>query len=210
MLRNRICILSVCCAALGVFAPSAQAQGTHFKLYGGAAYVAPMSDSDVTLNSINDTIQAEKRVGWNLGVEGRFTDWFGVELDYVNANQDVQFGSTTIGDTNFSPLTATFDIHVVHTKVVDLYVGPSYSYVNWGDIHLNTTGQTFPEFTGSSEIGTDSSHGWGVSLGLDIGLGSHFAIQGGLKYLNVSLEPKGYSSIDVNPLVGRLGVAVRF
>jgi hypothetical protein len=26
----------------------------------------------------------------------------------------------------------------------------------------------------------------------------------------VSLEPHGYSSVAVNPLVGRLGVAVRF
>jgi len=213
MNSRRICILVFCCATAASFGATARAedaQDTHFKIYGGAAYVAPMSDSDVTWNSLTETVQAEQQVGWNLGIEGRFNKWFGIELDYVNANQDVQFGGTTIGETNFSPLTATFNIHVVHSTIVDFYVGPSYTYVNWGDIHLNTTGQTFPEFTGSSDIGTDSSHGWGVSLGLDIGLGKHFAFQGGLKYLNVSLEPQGYSSIAVNPLVGRLGVAVRF
>jgi hypothetical protein len=47
-------------------------------------------------------------------------------------------------------------------------------------------------------------------LGLDIGLGEHFAIQGGLKYLNVSLEPQGLEPVSVNPLLARLGVAFRF
>jgi len=166
-----------------------------------------MSDSDVTLGTVSDTVKAEKEVGWNFGIEGSFTNWIGLELDYVHANQDVKFGGTTIGNVNFSPLTATFDIHVVHTKVIDFYLGPSYSYVNWGDIHLNADGTTIH---GSSEIGTDSSHGWGVGLGLDIGLGKHFAFEGGLKYLDVSLQPQGSSSVSVNPLVARLGVAVRF
>ena len=219
MNTQRLFILALCCATAGALGTAVRADSTHsgddtdiahFKIYGGAAYVAPMSDSEVTWNSFTEAVKAEKHIGWNLGFEGRFNRWFGVELDYVDANQDVRFGGTTIGDTNFSPLTATFNIHLVHSRIVDFYVGPSYSYVNWGDIHLNTTGRTFPEFTGSSDIGTDSSHGWGVSLGLDIGLGKHFAIAGGLKYLNVSLEPKGYSSIAVNPLVGRLGVAFRF
>jgi outer membrane protein W len=210
MPKNRIWILTVCCAAVGLFGSSAQAQDTHFKIYGGPAYVAPTSESDITLGTINNSIQAEKQVGWNLGIEGRFTHWIGLEVDYVNANQDVNFNGGTIGDVNFSPLTATFDIHVVHTKVVDFYLGPSYTYVNWGDIHLNTTGQTFPEFTGSSEVGTDSAKGWGASLGLDIGLGEHFAITGGLKYLNVDLELQNSPAVKMDPLLARLGVAVRF
>ena len=207
MLKNRIWITTVCLAAAGIAGPSVLAQDTHFKIYGGAAYVAPMSDSDVTFGSVSDTLKTERQVGWNLGVEGRFNNWFGVELDYVNATQNIKFGGTTIGDVNFSPLTATFDIHVVHTKIVDFYLGPSYSYVNWGDIKVDASSSGI---TGSSEIGTDSAHGWGVGLGIDIGLGKHFAFQGGLKYLDVSLQPQGYSSVAVNPLVGRLGVAVRF
>ena len=207
MLKNRIWIAIVCLAVAGIAGPSVLAQDTHFKVYGGAAYVAPMSDSDVTFGTVSDTVKAEKQVGWNLGVEGRFNNWFGVELDYVNATQNIKFGGTTIGDVNFSPLTATFDIHVVHTKIVDFYLGPSYSYVNWGDIKVNASSSGI---TGSSEIATDSSHGWGVGLGIDIGLGKHFAFQGGLKYLDVSLEPHGGSSVAVNPLVGRLGVALRF
>jgi hypothetical protein len=105
----RIAILSVSAAAAFGYGTITRAddQETHFKIYGGPAYVAPMSDSDVTFGSVTETVEAEKQVGWNLGFEGRFNKWFGIEVDYVDANQDIDFGGTTIGDTNFSPLTAT-------------------------------------------------------------------------------------------------------
>jgi outer membrane protein W len=207
MSKSRIGILASCIAVAAAIGPAVQAQDTHFKIYFGPAYVAPMSDSDVTFGSLDETIEAEDQVGWNVGIEGRFNQWIGLELDYVNANQDVAFAGSTIGDTTFSPLTATFDIHVVHTKVVDFYLGPSYSYVNWGDVHLNSNGGTV---TGSSEIGTDSASCWGASLGLDIGIGKHFAIQGGLKYLDVNLELQSGQEVSVDPLMARLGVAFRF
>ena len=207
MTQTRIWITTLCFAVAGIAGPSVLAQDTHFKIYGGPAYVAPMSDSDVTIETLRDTMKTEKHVGWNLGIEGRFTPWIGLEIDYVRATQDVKFAGSTIGDTTFSPLTATFDIHVVHTKVVDFYLGPSYSYVNWGAIHLNSTG---PGPFVSSELGTDSTHGWGASLGLDIGIGKHFAIQGGLKYLDVDLTLNNGQNASVRPLVGRLGVAGRF
>ena len=207
MSSTRIWIVGVGLAVAGAVSPSARAQDTHVKFYGGPAYVAPMRDSDVTLGVISDTVKEEKQVGWNLGIEGRFTKWIGLEVDYIHANQDVTFGGSTIGDTTFSPLTATFNIHPVHTKVVDLYLGPSYSYVNWGEIHLNANGGTI---TGSSEIGTKSATSWGASLGLDIGIGKHFAICGGLKYLNVDLEMDNGQTADVKPLVARINAAIRF
>jgi len=166
-----------------------------------------MSDSDVTVGSVTETIQQEQQVGWNFGIEGRFTKWIGLEVDYVNANQDVTFGGSKIGDTTFSPLSATFDVHVVHTAIVDFYLGPSYTYVNWGDIHVNANGGAI---TGGSDIGTKSASSWGASLGLDIGIGKHFAICGGLKYLNVDLEMVNGQTADVKPLVARLNAAIRF
>ena len=207
MTKNRIRILTTCLAVACVLGPSVLAQDTHFKVYGGPAYVAPMGNSDVTFDTLHDTVEAEKKVGWNLGFEARFGHRMGIEVDYVHATQDVTFGGTTIGDTEFSPLTATLNFHLFHTKVVDFYVGPSYSFVNWGEIHLNTDGGNFFESTG---LGTDSAHGWGASAGIDIGLGEHLAITGGLKYLNVDLKLSNGPAIKVDPLVARLGVAVRF
>lgn len=194
-------------AALFALAAPARAEDTHFKIYGGPAYVAPMSDSDVTIGSITDTIEGEQQVGWNLGIEGRIGSWFGIELDYVNADQDVSFGGGTIGDATFSPLTATLNFHVVHTKIVDFYLGPSYSYVNWGDIHVNADGGAI---TGGSDIGTESDQTWGASLGLDIGVGKHFAICGGVKYLDTDLKLNSGETAGVKPLVARLSAAFRF
>lgn len=209
MTMQRIWFPTLCLAVFGGLAPAARAQDTHFKIYAGPAYVAPMGDSNVTINTVTDGVEAQRKIGWNLGAEVRWGQLMGIEIDYVNATQDLDFGGTTIGEANFSPMTATLNFHVVHTKVVDFYLGPSLSYINWGEIHLNTNGS---HITGSSDIGTDSTRGWGASLGLDIGLGQHFAITGGLRYLNADLEIESNPNVKVkvNPLVARLGAAVRF
>ncbi|HEX4825563.1 MAG TPA: OmpW family outer membrane protein [Candidatus Polarisedimenticolaceae bacterium] len=189
-------------------AAPAFAQGTHFKLYGGAAYVAPLSESDVTVGSVTDSVKAEKQVGWNVGAEVRLGKLIGIELDYIDATQDVKVGGATLGHTTFSPFTGTVNFHLLHSSLVDLYLGPSYSYVNWGNLELNQQGQAF---FGSSGLGTDSESAWGAAVGLDIGFGKHFAITGGLRYLDVKLQASSSSqSVAVNPLIGRLGVAVRF
>ena len=194
--------------ALGFAAASpAFAQDTHFKLYGGAAYVAPMSDSSVSVGAISEAVEAEQHVGWNFGVEGRLGKLIGIEIDYVDATQDVNFAGQTIGATEFSPLTATLNFHIVHTTVVDLYIGPSYSYVNWGDIELNQAGEGLFSTTG---LETDSADAWGAALGLDIGLGKHFAFTAGLRYLDTDLDLAVGPSVAVDPLVARLGVALRF
>src|SRR5258705_1057302 len=101
MNHRRIRMVAVVAAAAGVLWPAAEAQDTPFKISLGPAYVAPMSDSDVTFGSISDTIKAEQQIGWNVGLEGRFTNWLGLEVDYVNANQDVTFAGSTIGDATF-------------------------------------------------------------------------------------------------------------
>jgi outer membrane protein W len=179
---------------------------SHFKIYAGPAYVAPLSDSDITFGGVTDSLENENHVGWNVGIEGRFNKLIGIELDYVNADQDVKFGGSTIGDTTFSPLTATLNFHLIHKKVFDLYLGPSYTYVNWGDIHVNANSSGV---TGGSTVGTDSSHGWGVSLGIDSGW-EHFFFTGGLKYLNADLDLNNGQTADQKPLVARLGVGWRF
>jgi outer membrane protein W len=216
MRTKRTLVLAVGLALVGAFSASARAEETveadhgftpHFKLYAGPAYVASMSDSDITLGTVSDSVKAEKQVGWNLGFEGRFNKLLGIEIDYVNADQDVSFGGSTIGDATFSPLTATLNFHIVPLKHFDLYLGPSYSYVNWGDIHLNANGGTI---TGGSTIGTASAHNWGVSLGFDVAPWKHFAFYAGLKYLNVDLEMDNGQTADVKPLVARLGAAIRF
>src|SRR5262245_43227611 len=157
MSKKRSLFVTICALAGAFGAASVQAQDEvkHFKFFGGPAYVAPLEEDDVTLGAVSDSLASEEHVGWNLGFEGRFGKLLGLELDYINSNQDLEFGGVTIGDTNFSPVTLSLNFHF-GTKF-DFYVGPSYSYINWSDIELAD---------GTGELSTESTHGFGVNLGL--------------------------------------------
>lgn len=50
----------------------------------------------------------------------------------------------------------------------------------------------------------------GRNLGVDGRLGKHFAFTGGLRYLDLPLKTDAGDQVAVNPLIGRLGVAIRF
>lgn len=196
--RSLVSIVLVAAGVGGV----ARAQDTHLKLYGGASYVSPLSRSSITLDAVTDSVEESKEAGWNAGLEARWSKLFGIEIDYVRATHDISFGGTTIGSASFSPLSATLNFHVVHTTILDFYLGPSATYVDWGDIE--------PKGAGTATIGTRNDRAWGAAVGLDIGLGKHVALSGGLRYVNAALELADGQSTEVRPLIGRLGVAVRF
>ena len=179
---------------------------SHFRIYGGPAYVAPMGDSPITLDTVEDNIETQQHVGWNLGFEWHFIRLLGIEVDYVNANQDVDFGGVTIGDTDFSPLTATLNFHLVSTEHFDFYLGPSYSYVNWGDVKLNEEGEGLVSTDG---LAADSDAAWGLGIGLDVG-GEHVKFTAGVRYINTNMVLPGVGEIEVDPIVARLGVAFTF
>lgn len=195
--------MMIAIAAAVVLAAPAQAQDVNFKVFGAAGYVSPLSDENVTIGSVTDSIQAASQAGWNVGFEWRMTKLLGLEFDYLNATHDIEFGDATIGETTFQPISATLNFHLVHTKVVDFYLGPTASYVDWGNIDRNDGGS----------IPIDGEFAYGGSIGLDIGLGKSFAIIGGVRYLVVDLTATDAGTVDsvaVNPLVSRLGVAFRW
>jgi outer membrane protein W len=180
------------------------AQDNSFKIYGGLAYVSPLSDENVDIDGVVDSLQASSEAGWNLGVEFRFNKLLGLELDGVHATQDIEFGGNTIADVDFTPLSATLDFHLIHTKVIDLYLGPTASYIIWGDINVK-------DANFGDDNGADNQFAWGALVGLDIGFGKTFAITLGVRWLDVDLKPDGSSdSVGVDPLISRLGVAFRF
>jgi outer membrane protein W len=190
---------------LGAGAP-AQAQDVNFKIFGAAAYVSPLSNDDITIDTITDSVEASDQVGYNLGFEWRMSKLFGLEVDYIDAKHDIEFGSMTLGEANFQPLSATLNFHLIHGEVVDFYFGPTYSYVNWGDIDLND--DVAP---GEPDVATDAENAYGISVGLDFGIGETFAIVAGLRYLQLDITPEDEDDgVAVDPLIARLGVALRF
>lgn len=201
---KKFLVLAVVAIALAV---PAQAQEVKLKVFGGAAYVSPLSDQNVTFGDVTDSVQAANQTGWDVGFEWRMSKLLGLEVDYLNATNDVQFGSATIGEANLQPLSATLNFHLIHTQLIDFYVGPTFSYVNWGNIDLNAAGQ---DLTGELGVPTDSETAYGASVGIDIGLGKSLAIVGGVRYLKLDLTPTDGESVGVDPLISRIGIAFRF
>lgn len=171
-----------------------------FKVFGGASYVSPLAEDDVTIGSVEDSIEASDELGWTVGFEFRFNKVLGLELDYVNATNDIEFGGDTIGDVHIQPLSATLNFHLIPTSIVDLYLGPTASYFIVDDVEVDSVG----------EFKTDNEFAYGASLGLEIGFGDTFAILGGVRWLKADIEPDGLDEIGLDPLLTRLGVAFRF
>ena len=192
--------LAVAAAALVLTkTASAQEDGYDFKLFGGAAYVAPLSDSSLT--GVANTVEASTEYGWEIGGEWKPSARFGLELAYMDAKHDVEADGAVIGDISLRPLTFTANFHVVNRDSFNWYVGPTLSYVDWSEISLR----------GGGSLDVDSETTYGVSTGVDIGFGETFALQLGLRWLDSSVEsPVLPNDVSVDPLFTRVGVAFRF
>ena len=190
--------LAFCCAAFAPSAAHAQ-EGYGFKLFAGGAYVAPLSDSSFA--GIADSVEASSEFGWEFGAEWKPTDRFGLELSYLDAEPDVEADGTTIGDVGLHPWNLTLNFHLVNRDAFNWYIGPTVSYVDWSDVQLTNGGR----------LDVDSDTGYGVSTGIAIGLGDTFAIQFGLRYLDMSADsPSLPDDISVDPLFTSVGFALRF
>ena len=199
---KRIALVSGILLALAAFQPASAADITHFKLFGAYAYVSPLSESDVTISSITDSVQASNEAGWEAGLEFRLNKLLGIEVSYLNSTNDIEFGGTKIGKVDFTPYNAALNFHVIPTKYFDLYFGACAAYVNWGDI----------EFENGTSENTDSEVAYGASIGLDISFHKNFAFIGGVRWLSLDLTPSssGSDSVAVDPLISRVGFAFRW
>lgn len=197
-MRNWI-LMSVAIAASLAFAPAA-AQGNDLKIYAAVNYVSPTGSDDLTIDNIVDRVEASEETGWSIGAEGRLGKWLGLELDYLRVDQDIQFGGVKIAKTSMSPLTFSVNFHLVHTKIIDFYFGPSVSYVFWDDVTDSETGEKFD---------TDAEWGYGAQVGLDISLFKSVAIVTGLRYERLDLSVD-QDELSINPLYAKVGIAFRF
>jgi hypothetical protein len=95
----------------------------------------------------------------------------------------------------------TVNFHIINRNAFNWYIGPTISFVDWGD--LEVPGQ------GTADI--DSETTYGASTGLTIGLGETFAIQFGVRYIDSTAESSELGDeLDSDPLFATVGVAFRF
>ncbi len=198
MSMKRLGVLAVVVGATAL--QPAFAQDNKFKLFGAASYVSPLSDEDVDFGTVRESVQAANDLGWEFGFEIRANKLIGIEVSYLNVTQDIEVDGDAIGDVDLTPWNGSLNFHILPTKVVDFWVGPSVAYVDWGNVNTDS-GPT---------IETDNEFAYGASLGIDIGLGEAVAITGGLRWLKLDLPLEDLSDVGVDPLFARVGIAFRF
>lgn len=195
-------------AVLALGATPADAQPNRFKVYVAAGCVTPLDSDEADLGEVTDTIEASAEVGYGIGFEWRTNQLFGVELDDFRASHDVELGGLKIAETDVTPLTLAVNFHLVRTRFLDFYLGPTVSYVDWGDVEFTSQAAELLE---QSSVAADSETAVGVQLGLDIGIGPDIAVVTGVRYMDRSITPEGASDgLAVNPLIARVGAAWRW
>jgi outer membrane protein W len=193
-------VLAAVAAALIMVSP-VNAQGNKFKVYAAFNYVSPTGSSDLTIENIEDRVEASDEAGWSLGFEWRLGKWGGLEFDYLSADHDVTFGGEKVAETTMAPLTASFNFHLIHTKIIDFYLGPSISYVMWDDI-VDIDGES---------TGVDSEWAYGAQVGCDFSLFKSVAIVTGLRWQTMDISPDDVGeSLSVDPLYAKVGIAFRW
>ncbi len=196
---NRKAQLLVVLAAggLALAATGAQAQAEYnWKVFISGAYVDPLSDSEIDGEDWN----LSSEFGYEFGAEWRPVNRLGFELAYLDVNQDVEVDGDDVGDIAFNPINFTLNIHIINRSVFNWYIGPTVSFVDWGD---------FETAIGSFDVEGETTIG--ASTGFTIGLGDTFALQFGLRYLDSTAESVELDEeVDTDPLFATVGVAFRF
>jgi len=201
-MRRTVAALAVL-AAFALATP-AMAQDTHWKIFGGLSYFAPMGDSD--WSGLTEAVEASDEVGYEFGVEYRFGKRVGLEFSYVDVSSDIESGDTLIGESGIQPANLALNFYLIPGDVFSLYVAPVASYVMFDDLELDGG-------LGSEEV--DSEFAYGAQLGIDIGFGKNFAVIGGVRWLSLDATSDDPAVPDdeelaIDPLFARLGVAFRF
>ena len=185
----------------GGIAGSALAGGSSwgFKMWAATSYVAPLSESDRNVGGVTAAVKGSNEVGYEFGAEFRKRA-LGFAFDYVHARQELQHASAGfLGTADFDPISASLVLHLP-MPVLELYAGITGTYVNWGDLELRN-GRKQP---------LDAKLGWGLSFGGDFALTKAVALTGGMRWMKLQAEPAGVGTINVDPLVSHLGLALRF
>jgi len=201
MMRYRALFPVLAIVALCVVSPAA-AQDHTFKVFVAADWISPLSEEDVTIGSVTDSIQASDELGYEGGFEWRLHKIVGLEGSYLVAEHDIEFQDATVATVDQKSLTAALNFHILPTKFFDLWVAPVASWVDWGDVEPES-GSPAP----SEEV--DSEVAFGAAVGFDIGLGKTFAITAGVRWLSSDIKTDT-ETVAVDPLIARAGIALRF
>lgn len=164
--------------------------------------------------------QAQGASGPALEFSQRFGRWFGYTAHLSHATLEVSrrertrvvdattattlhWESSEIWDeTSIIPLFGVFDVHLLPPGRWDLYAGPLFGFSWYDDL-----------FEGR----VDDHFLYGIGTGLDVELGSGFALSAVVRFIQAETEPReggpllrGTGEINVDPWQLSVGMAYRF
>ena len=145
-------------------------------------------------------VAVERRLGPVLGLEGA------VLFGRGETSYELDNGSAVGEDShnaNFFALTLGPNFHLLPCGGVDLYLGPFLGYGGFAD-------PNYWVFDHHFAASLDGRFIWGGQLGLDVPFGdSRWGLHAGLRYFKLEQDTDA-GSIDVDPLIGEVGLAYRF
>ena len=145
--------------------------------------------------------------GFGVGVEYRVSDRLGLEFSTLFAGLQIEqaasAGTEAVYDLEMTmmPLTLAVPFHFGAGQGVDLFVGPTFSVIQYLDM------ETYAGSGGTGtgiEVDTDTSLGAAFGIDAPIGRGK-WAFSAGLRYMASSP-----ADVDLDPVIVTLGFAYRF
>ena len=203
MLRTRTAIPALALVAILAAAP-AMAQDHSFRVFVTANWVNPNVD-EIDTDTIDEEIEGSDDFGFEAGFEWRATKILGIEGSYLVGSNDFELSDVgdDLGTLDTQAITAALNFHIIPTQFFDLWIAPVASWYMFGDFELD-------DAFGGEDVELDKEWGYGAQVGFDIGLGKTFAITGGVRYVKVDLSGDNVDSVAFDPLIARVGIALRF
>lgn len=198
----------------------ASAQDDGWQLRIGGVWVDPTANFlDLEIDGDRVEAGADGDFGFGLALERRFSSRLGLEIGALTAEPDLGLAATLAGfqfsasdRVEFTAVTAGLNVHLTPGRAVDLYIGPLFAYVLYGDVSLNV--QT-PAGTLSQNFSSDDDFALGAQIGADFWFGeSPWSLNLAAKYLDTSLEITDsdgeVTDLGFEPLILSVGFGYRF
>ncbi|HKI00778.1 MAG TPA: OmpW family outer membrane protein [Thermoanaerobaculia bacterium] len=167
--------------------------------------------------------------GFGLGLEYRVSRRLGVELAAMTTEMDSELSFEFFDSELFvvesslrvTPVLAQLNLHLTPDHRADLYLGPVFGRIRYGDLDIEVHGDggSVPV----AHVRTKDGYAWGAHIGMDVPVGGRGVfLTAGATYLKAKVEPaggagsdddpdeSGPATFDLNPLVAQVGFGYRF
>lgn len=186
---------------------SVMALGEDHRAFVAASWVSPQSDGSIDFGTTRGNVEVAGALGWSLGGEWRWTRLLGFEVDYRFVTHEIEVEGDLAGQTDISALDLSLLFHFLASDLVDLYGGPTISFMEWGDLDLDDDAEAL---TGGKSLDLEGKSAWGLAVGADIGVSQRLAVVLGLRWLNQEIDFGDLGEVGVFPFEGRVGLGVRW